>query len=93
VSLDETPSSVYADDEAWFQSFVTAGIGGAPGPDVVADAIVAAANDPAPALHQPIGDDAAMYLELLSQVDGYEGWMAVATPIVEAAAGPRPTVD
>ncbi len=90
VSIDESSSSVYAEDEAWFQSFVNAGIGGAPGPDVVARAIVSAAEDPTTGLHQPVGDDAATYLELLNQVDGYEGWMAVAQPIVEASAGPRP---
>jgi hypothetical protein len=31
-----------------------------------------------------------MYLDLQSQVDGYEGWMAAVTPIVESAVGPRP---
>lgn len=80
----------YAQDEAWIHSFFAAGVGGGASPRIVADAIVAAATDRSTRLHTPVGDDAAMYLGLLGQVDGYEGWMETVTPIVEAAVGPRP---
>lgn len=80
----------YGQDEAWIQSFFDAGVGGGASPAIVADAIVAAATDPSTRLHTPVGDDADMYLGLLAQVDGYEGWMEAVLPIVEATVGPRP---
>lgn len=91
LSGDEVPSSAYAEDQAWLRRFFEAGIDNASGPEIVANAIVEAANDSSLPLHQPIGDDAVMYLDLMKQVDGYEGWNAASTPIIEAAAGPRPT--
>lgn len=91
LSDDEVQSSVYAADQDWLKKFMDAGIGGAPGPEIVAKAIVAAADDSSGKLHQPIGDDALMYLDLMRQVDGLEGWNEATTPIIEATAGPRPT--
>ena len=91
ISADEPPSEVYGADQQWLRSFFEAG--GADGhasPAVVAEAIVAAASDPDTPLHVPVGDDAAMYLGLLDQVDGYEGWMDAVIPIVESTVGPRP---
>jgi NAD(P)-dependent dehydrogenase (short-subunit alcohol dehydrogenase family) len=90
ISSDEVPNEVYAADEEWIRSFLEAGVEGGADASVVADAIVSAATDPETPLHRPVGDDAAMYLDLQSQVDGYEGWMAAVTPIVESAVGPRP---
>jgi NAD(P)-dependent dehydrogenase (short-subunit alcohol dehydrogenase family) len=80
----------YAQDEAWIQSFFEAGVGNGASPTVVAEVIVEAATDPSTRLHTPVGDDADMYLGLLAQVDGFEGWMEVVVPIVEATVGPRP---
>lgn len=91
LSLDEEKSAAYAADHAWIQSFFEAGVGGGDDASVVADAIVSAATDPATRLHTTVGDDAAMYLDLLSQVDGYEGWMEAVMPLVEGTVGPRPT--
>ena len=91
ISADEVPNEVYAADQEWIRSFFEAGIEGGGDASVVADAIVSSATDPETPLHRPVGDDAALYLDLQSQVDGYEGWMAAVTPIVEAAVGPRPT--
>jgi NAD(P)-dependent dehydrogenase (short-subunit alcohol dehydrogenase family) len=90
ISSDEVPSEVYAADQEWIRSFFEAGVEGGADASIVADAIVSAVTDPDTPLHRPVGDDAAMYLDLQSQVDGYEGWMAAVTPIVEAAVGPRP---
>ncbi len=91
LSTDEPVSDVYGADQEWIRSFFDAGIDEQADPAVVADAIVSAATDPATPLHTPVGDDAAMYLDLLSEVEGYEGWMEAVTPIVEATVGPRPT--
>ena len=80
----------YAADEAWIQSFFDAGVGGGASPTIVADVIVRAATDPSMPLHTTVGDDADMYLGLLAQVDGFEGWIDAVIPIVEATVGPRP---
>jgi NAD(P)-dependent dehydrogenase (short-subunit alcohol dehydrogenase family) len=80
----------YAADEAWIQSFFDAGVGGGASPAIVADVIVEAATNPSTPLHTTVGDDADMYLGLLAQVDGFEGWMDAVIPIVEATVGPRP---
>ena len=90
ISSDEVPNEVYGADQEWIRSFFEASVQGGADASIVADAIVSAATDPETPLHRPVGDDAAMYLELQSQVDGYEGWMAAVTPMVESAVGPRP---
>jgi NAD(P)-dependent dehydrogenase (short-subunit alcohol dehydrogenase family) len=90
LSSDEVPSEVYAADQEWIRSFFESAVEGGADASVVADAIVSAATDPDTPLHRAVGDDAAMYLDLQSQVDGYEGWMAAVTPIVESTVGPRP---
>ena len=90
ISSDEVPNEVYVADQEWIRSFFEASVQGGADASIVADAIVSAATDPETPLHRPVGDDAAMYLELQSQVDGYEGWMAAVTPMVESAVGPRP---
>jgi NAD(P)-dependent dehydrogenase (short-subunit alcohol dehydrogenase family) len=90
-AIDEgTVGSPYEADATWFASFMSQSVAGGADPAVVADAIVAAVDDPAPALHQAIGDDAALYLSVLADAGSYEGWMAAAVPIVESIAGPRP---
>jgi len=92
ISDSEPASEVYAADQVWIRSFFEhGGSEGHAHPAAVADAIVAAAIDPDTRLHVPVGDDAAMYLGLLDQVDGYEGWMEAVMPIVESTVGPRPT--
>lgn len=83
----------YAQDEAWIQSFFDAGVGGGASPTIVANVIVEAATDPTTPLHTTVGDDADMYLGLLAQVDGFEGWMDAVIPVIEATVGPRPAPD
>ncbi|MDH3681089.1 MAG: SDR family oxidoreductase [Acidimicrobiia bacterium] len=90
LGSDDPVSDVYAADAQWVQSFVGASVDNGADPGVVAEAIVAAASDPGTPLHTPVGDDAAMYLDLLNEVDGYEGWREALTIQVEAALGPRP---
>ena len=92
ISESESASEVYAADQVWMRSFFEqGGSAGHAHPSAVADAIVAAAIDPETLLHVPVGDDATMYLGLLDQVGGYEGWMDAVMPIVESTVGPRPT--
>ncbi len=90
ISADEPVDEVYAADQAWIQAFFADNVAGGAPASIVADAIVAAATDPATRLHTTVGDDAAMYLDLLASVDGYEGWMEAVVPIVEGTVGPRP---
>lgn len=90
ISSDEVPSEVYAADQAWIRSFFESSVSDGADPAAVADAIVAAASDPSTPLHRPVGDDAAMYLDLWAQVGSYEEWMAAVIPIVEGTVGPRP---
>jgi NAD(P)-dependent dehydrogenase (short-subunit alcohol dehydrogenase family) len=81
----------YGADHAWLDEFyLKSGQAAGGDPAVVADAIVHAANDPATPLHNLVGDDAAMFVDLGAQAGTFEGWVPVATQIVESAAGPRP---
>ena len=86
----EPASEVYQADLRWVGSFIDAGVNGGANPVVVAEAIVAAACDPATRLHTPVGDDAAMYLGLLDEVGSFEEWVDALVPQIEAAIGPRP---
>lgn len=90
LSTDESVSDVFAVDQEWIRLFFQAGIDEGADPAVVADAIVSAATDPATRLHTPVGDDAAMFLDLQNQVDGYEGWMEAVVP---DRGGRRRTAD
>jgi NAD(P)-dependent dehydrogenase (short-subunit alcohol dehydrogenase family) len=90
LSRDEPLSEVYRADQAWVRSFMEGSADAGAEAGVVAAAIVDVARNPATPLHRPVGDDVATYLDLLSQVDGYEGWMEAIMPIIEASVGPRP---
>ena len=83
--------TAYEADGAWFRTFMDTSVNNGADPRVVADAIVAAANDPNAPIHQAIGDDAQLYLSLLASAGSVEGWLEAAIPIVESIAGPRPT--
>ena len=89
----EAPHPAYANDQEWLRKFMEGGVNSGADPAIVADVIVAAANNPETPLHVPVGDDADMYLALLDSVDGYEGWMEAVVPVVEGAVGPRPSLD
>ncbi|MEA3019019.1 MAG: hypothetical protein QOI47_543 [Actinomycetota bacterium] len=85
--VDDSP---YAADNAWLSGFYV-GSGTAGGdPSLVADAIVAAAGDPSTPLHVLVGDDAFQFVDIVAEAGTYEGWLPVATQIVDAVSGPRP---
>ncbi len=88
---DGIAGSAYETDASWWSAFMNSSVSGGADAAVVADAIVDAANDPATPLQRPVGDDAALYLDLWDQTRTYEAWMAAAIPVVEMTAGPRPT--
>jgi len=90
LDREREPEGPYAEDEAWVNKFFEAGVGGGASPTIVAESIVSAATDPSTRLHTTVGDDADMYLGLLAQVDGFEGWIDATMPILEATVGPRP---
>ena len=83
--------STYGKDHAWISEFyVKSGEAMGGDPAVVAEVIVNAATDAATPLHNLVGDDAFMFVDLVAQAETFEGWIPVATQIVEGVAGPRP---
>ena len=81
----------YGADHAWLDDFyLKSGQAAGGDPAVVAEVIVAAAVESTTPLHTLVGDDAAMFVDLGQQAGTFEGWVPVATQIVETAAGPRP---
>lgn len=93
LSVDEESDPAYAADQEWLAGYLETNVEDGADPAAVAAAIMAAVDDPETSVHNPVGDDAAMMLALLDEVDGYEGWRNVAIPIVEQVAGPRPEVQ
>ena len=82
----------YAAEHQWVKTFFEKSIeAGSGAPGVVADAIVAAADDPATPLHVLVGDDAKGFVDLVTSLGSYEAWRPVAEEIVAGVSGPRPT--
>ena len=46
--------------------------------------------DPATPLHNLVGDDAVMYVDLVQQAGSLEAWIPIGTSIAESVSGPRP---
>ena len=84
--------SPYAADDAWMSEFyVKSGEATGGDPSLVAAAILRAVDDPSTPLHTLVGDDAVMFVGLVAEAGTFEGWVPVATAIVESVSGPRPT--
>ncbi|GAB2699164.1 SDR family oxidoreductase [Kitasatospora kifunensis] len=79
----------YSADEAWLTRFMVriAEAGGEPA--VVADAIVAAVENPDTPLHALVGEEAEMAVDLAGKA-GYEQWYPQFVQQAEHFAGPRP---
>ena len=88
---DGIAGSVYEADARWWNDFMSNSIASGAGAAFVAEAIVAASIDPATPLQQPVGEDAALYLNLWDQTRTFETWIETALGVVEMTAGPRPT--
>jgi NAD(P)-dependent dehydrogenase (short-subunit alcohol dehydrogenase family) len=82
----------YAAQYNWVRTFFDKSVEtGGGDPAVVATAIVAAANDADTPLHVLVGDDAVMFVDLVTSLGTYEAWRPVSVDIVSGVAGPRPT--
>lgn len=82
----------YAADQAWMIEFYEKSVANSEGdPAVVAEAIVRAATDPETPLHNLVGEDAAVFVDLVEQAGTVEAWLPIGVTIVESVAGPRPT--
>jgi NAD(P)-dependent dehydrogenase (short-subunit alcohol dehydrogenase family) len=91
-STDEgIAGSAYEADATWWNGFMNNSIDNGADAAVVAQVMVAASRDASTPLQVPVGDDAALYLDLWDQTRTYEAWIEAAMPIVEMTAGPRPT--
>ena len=49
-----------------------------------------AAIDPQTPLHNLVGEDAKVFVDLVEQAGSVEAWLPVGVSIVESVAGPRP---
>lgn len=84
-------SDPYGADHAWLDDFyIKSGEAMGGDPAVVARKIVQAATDSTTPMHNLVGDDAFLFVDLVAQSETFEGWVPVATQIVEGLAGPRP---
>jgi NAD(P)-dependent dehydrogenase (short-subunit alcohol dehydrogenase family) len=84
-------ASPYGADHAWMAEFyVKSGEAMGGPPSAVADAILAAVDDPATPTHVLVGDDAFLFVDLVQQAGTFEAWLPVGTTIVEGVSGPRP---
>ncbi|MFH9612733.1 SDR family oxidoreductase [Streptomyces pratensis] len=80
----------YAADSAWTARFLARVQEGAGDCGEVAEAVMAAVDDPGTPLHLPVGKDAETALEYLGSAS-YEQWLPLFVQQAESLAGPRPT--
>lgn len=87
----DAPTSAYQADQDWVNDFyVKSGEANGADPRVAGSFIADVAHDPDAPLHNLIGDDAYMFVDLVAQAETFEGWMPVGTAIIEGVSGPRP---
>ncbi len=94
TNSDDLPrdSGPYRAQHEWMLDFYRKSVASVGGhPSVVADAIVAAADDPTTPVHVLVGEDAVSFVDLVTSLGTYEAWKPVGQQIVEGVSGPRPT--
>jgi NAD(P)-dependent dehydrogenase (short-subunit alcohol dehydrogenase family) len=85
------PQGAYEADQDWLNSFyVLSGEAAGADPAVAGNFIADVAADPDAPMHNLIGEDAYQFVDLVKQADTFEGWIPVATGIIEGVSGPRP---
>ncbi len=85
------PETAYQADQDWVNDFyVKSGEAMGADPAIVGSFIADIAADPGAPLHNLIGDDAHMFVDLVAQAVTFEGWIPVGTGIIEGVSGPRP---
>ncbi|MGZ8762106.1 MAG: SDR family oxidoreductase [Acidimicrobiia bacterium] len=88
---DEQELGPYAAEYQWVKTFFEKSMETASGdPGMVAEAIVAAADDSATPMHVLVGDDAKGFVALVDSLGSYEAWKPVSEQVVAGVAGPRP---
>ncbi|MGW0788795.1 SDR family oxidoreductase [Streptomyces sp. NPDC002911] len=94
VSPSEPPAAAdpYAADRAWITRFLARVQQGAGDCGEVAEAVLAAVDDPGTPLHSPVGKDAETALEYLGTAS-YEQWLPLFLDQAESLVGPRPGAD
>jgi len=83
-------SSPYAADNAWINNFQLRSVekGGGDPADVAA-AITKAVDDLTTPLHNLVGDDAWMYVEMAERAGTFENLVPILTQLFESVSGPR----
>jgi NAD(P)-dependent dehydrogenase (short-subunit alcohol dehydrogenase family) len=93
MEADIDDASPYAADHRWINKFYENGVGETgDDPAVVADATVRAATDTNAPIHNLVGDDAVMFVDMVAQAGSLEAWLPIGISVVEGVAGPRPCV-
>lgn len=81
----------YEADQDWVNDFyMKSGEAMGADPAVVGVLIADVAADHSSPLHNLVGDDAFMFVDLVAQAGTFEGWIPVGTGIIEGVSGPRP---
>ena len=87
----DAPESAYQADQDWVNDFyVKSGEANGAHPRVAGSFIADVAHNPDAPLHNLIGDDAYIFVDLVAQAATFEGWIPVGTTIIEGVSGPRP---
>lgn len=87
----DSPESAYQADQDWINDFyVKSGEANGADPRVAGSFIAEVAHDPDAPLHNLIGEDAYMFVDLVAQAETFEGWIPVGKAIIEGVSGPRP---
>ncbi|MFD9290282.1 SDR family oxidoreductase [Streptomyces sp. NPDC060030] len=95
--VDAAPSQLsaadpYTADRAWTARFLARVQEGAGDCGEVAEAVLAAVDDPGTPLHTPVGKDAETALEYLGTAS-YEQWLPLFLQQAQSLVGPRPGAD
>lgn len=93
TNADDIPRDTgpYAAQHEWILDFYRKSVASVGGhPSVVAEAIVAAADDPSTPVHVLVGEDAIGFVDLVTSLGTFEAWKPVGQQIAEGVAGPRP---
>jgi NAD(P)-dependent dehydrogenase (short-subunit alcohol dehydrogenase family) len=85
------PEGPYEADQDWLNRFyVLSGEANGADPAVAGAFIADVAADPEAPMHNLVGDDAHLFVDLVAQAGTFEGWIPVGTEIMTGVVGPRP---
>jgi NAD(P)-dependent dehydrogenase (short-subunit alcohol dehydrogenase family) len=91
ADVNITESDPYAGDRSWLaQYFEKSATENGGDPAEVAAVIVRAATDPDTPVHNLVGENSALLVDMAREVGTMEAWLPLAFSFVETVAGPRP---